>query len=498
VSLLLAAATILAFRLWSRTARLARFPALGLPLALGAVFVFQTRFEPRPETISYALLGVTALATIASPLGIGTWKAVFILWPFLSAMRREITEFGPPAGMLLQLWTVKVFWATWALTIVAAVALFVTGRRSLFAFLPAAAGLYLSARSYRSIPLLLLLSAPLWGAAMEALTERFASARAQQPRGGEARPARARRSKAQAPAEAAPARGAAGLRPAAEGASARGGGRLHRTVAVVSVATILAAVAFSAWAATGGFYRSILSETWFGFGLQPHAYAIRFASYLDETGFAGKVLNSAADGGYLEYRAPAVRPYMDPRYTHAPTVSEYFAALADPAKFEALHREHGFDGALLKVNDSHALVVSMLAGRQWRLAYADLHRAFFVPASDTSAVAWPPRFYEGEDLGERVNGRAAIEWTTILIEAGGRQLLLDALDQFGRAREIPSFVIQYALEQGMKFGDRELVVRARALFPKLVALEPSHRRAVETLMEASERRLGEAGAALAR
>ncbi len=56
VSVLFLLAWFGVFLFWARTIGLARSPAFGLPFALGALLVFQNRFDTRPEVFSYLLL----------------------------------------------------------------------------------------------------------------------------------------------------------------------------------------------------------------------------------------------------------------------------------------------------------------------------------------------------------------------------------------------------------------------------------------------------------
>jgi hypothetical protein len=484
--------------LWADAAGLLRRPALGLPLGLAGVLIFQSRLDPRPEAASYLLMalqvrwlsrwdfrgptrvdrrvalffgttvlwtnvhgyfalapllvgarlasawsargtrdearpllllaGATLAATFVSPFGLGAWKEVFVLGRFLRAMRPAVMEFSPPLGTFLLVWTVWIFWAAWAATAIVLAARAARRSVSPFAALLALAGLTLSASAARNMPLLPILAAPLVGQALLAMPAR-----------------RAARS---------------------------------------SAAVGLAALALSAWIVQGGFHRSLRSETRFGIGPAEQAYADGAAAYLERIGFRGTVFNDAADGGYLEFRLPGARPYMDSRYTDAEPVTEYFRALREPEAFARLDEQHRFDAVLLKVSDSPTLVRALLPQPAWRMAYADLHRTLFLrrdgPHAD--APSETARLYHGEDLTERVHGRAAIQWFVILRELGRRDLLMAALADFGRAPRIPSPLLQVALEFAARTGDVELRARAAALRPRMVALRAKDRDAVDRLL----------------
>ena len=502
------------------TAGYFRRPAPGRPLALAAVLILQHRVDPRPEALSFlflallvrwltlwefsrglgagrvALVGlvtvawtnlhgyfafapllvglrlleslaarrgaaerrslillllVTAVATFVSPFGAGAWRGVFALWGTLSALGGEILEFGPPTGLFLRQWTVWVFWAAWVAVLGLLIHAMIRRRLSIFELGTAAAGLYLSAGAARNMPLLVFLAAPLVGTTLAI----------------------------------------------GDGASmARGKGRWRMGVWPL----VPTAVAFllCGWVVQGGFHRSLRLETGLGPRLEPHAYPVAAVDFLrrlpgegspGEAGFAGTIFNSAADGGYLAYELPGVRPYMDSRYVDLAPVQTYFAALRDPEAFDLLDRKHRFNGVMLKVADSPDLARALLSRGEWRMLYADLHRVVLVRRAGPWGSSAPAaaRIYQGEDLGRLVNGRAAIEWMRVLVSLGRRELVLAALSDFGRASGIPSFVLQYPLEAAGRAGDGEMVERIRALRPRMISLRPEDARTVDRLLDTESR-----------
>lgn len=509
------------------TAGLFRQRTIGLPAGLVAVLLLQQRVEPRPEALSYLLLAVlvrwlvrwdwsggglprrlvlvgtltaawtnlhgyfalaplltglrwgasftarsraaerrplgwavlvSLAATFISPFGVGAWRGVLVQWRFLREMRGEILEFGPPVGPFLAQWTVWVFWLAWIALAGLVVVAVLRKRASPFALGSVIAALYLSASAARNIPLLVFLGAPLVGELLSG------------GRGGGLRTGRG-----------------AGPTPEAVPRTATGGHR-HRGPAA---ATAGLAILLSAWVIEGGFYRSQRMETQFGPRLEPHAYPIAAVAFLqrvngDETGggFSGTIFNSAADGGYLAYRLPGARPYIDSRYVDAGPVRAYFAALRDPAAFDLLDAVQRFDAVLLKVVDSPNVVAALLPRLEWRMVYADLHRVLFVrregPWGDQAGPS--ARLYAGEDLGRRVDGRAAIAWMQIFVRLGRRELIAASLSDFGSAPRIPSFVLQIPLEAALRARDAEMVERIRVLRPRMVALRPQDAAAVDRLL----------------
>lgn len=512
------------------TAGLFRQRTIGLPIGLIAVLILQQRVEPRPEALSYLLLAVlvrwlvrwewsgggvarrlvligtlTAVwtnlhgyfalaplltglrwgasftrrsqaaerrplgwavlvalaATCVSPFGAGAWRGVLVQWRFLREMRGEILEFGPPVGPFLVQWTIWVFWLAWAA--LAGFVLFAALRRrvSLFALGSAVAALYLSASAARNLPLLVFLGAPLVGKILC---------------GGRGVGVR-------------PSPGAAPTHPTAPRTARTAHRHRWSGVAVTGLAILL-----SAWVIEGGFYRAQRMETRWGPRLEPHAYPIAAVTFLQRlsgdgtgVGFAGTIFNSAADGGYIAYRLPGARPYIDSRYVDTGPVRAYFSALRDPSAFDALHAVQRFDAVLLKVVDSPNVVSALLARPEWRMLYADLHRVAFVwrtgPWADQAGPS--ARLYAGEDLGRRVDGRAAIAWMQLFVRLGRRELIAAALSDFGTAPRIPSFVLQIPLEAALRAGDREMVERIRTLRPRMVALRPEDAAAVDRLLGSS-------------
>jgi len=263
----------------------------------------------------------------------------------------------------------------------------------------------------------------------------------------------------------------------------------------------LAAIALAAWTAGGGFHRSLRSDSWFGIGLSDYAYPLRFADYLRQSPFKGRLLNNAADGGFLEFHFPDIPICMDSRYIEPEPVQEYTAALVDPAAFRHLDERLHFEGILLRVMDSGALVQTLLRDPGWEIEWGDLHRVFFkrrIPREQNTEgpSARPPdplaavTFYHGEDLARNINGRSAMQWATLLVQARDRAGFLRFLDEVGAARQVPCYIIQWALDWGLSSRDVAMIQRARWLVPRMLVYVPENRQAVERLLRAASVRFG--------
>jgi hypothetical protein len=221
----------------------------------------------------------------------------------------------------------------------------------------------------------------------------------------------------------------------------------------------------------------------------PAAYPVRFVRWWREAKTPGlRLFNGSREGAYLEYAAPEIRCYTDPRYVDAAMTREYFEALRVPAAFQALDERWSFQAVLLSMDESASLVTALTMRPDWELAYADPHRAFLRRREAGAETPGPPvrlRFYEGDDLSVPVNGRGAIEWTVLLVRTKRKDLVKEALRQFAGA-PVPSVVVQYGLGYGLQERDREIVDLARALHPRMIARTDEDRSIVERLMRQAD------------
>ena len=373
------------------------------------------------------LAGFTVGATLASPFGLHNWNGVVTLWKFFGAMRQEVQEFMPPTGALLALWTVKMFWVLWTVTLLAALhTLLFAARRESFAVLLAAAGLWLSATSFRNIPLLVFLGAPLAGVVLA----QFKALRPLDKFGG-----------------------------TAVGATALG-------------------LATAAVAGTFG-------PSSFGVRESESASPIRFADYLRAHEFRGTLFNPPGDGGYLEFHFPSLRLYGDSRYVEIEPIHDYFAALRRPDAFQALDAKHHFDAALFKVTESRAVLVALARDPRWRIAYSDLHRVLLVNTSGSvgaTASVGPLAIYHGEDLAIRANGDAALQWAGLFAEANEPENFLRVLNDLGAAPRIPAPVIETALRYGLAIRLAPILAAARTLRPKMIVAKAADAEVVDRLI----------------
>ncbi len=392
------------------------------PLLVAAKIVsiaIDTRRAEWPR-IAAAWRGLSLLATLtigaslASPFGLHNWSGVLTLWKFFGAMRHEVQEFLPPTGAFFALSTTKLFWLGWAASLLAALwTLLFAARRETFAILLAAAGLWLSATSFRSIPLLVFFSAPLAGIILRQL------------------------------------------------AAARPFEQLFSTViSVLALGLVTLAIA------------NPFGPSSFGIRESSVASPVRFADYLRAHGFRGTLFNHPTDGGYLEFHFPAQRLYGDSRYVEAEPIHEYFAALHRPDAFRALDGKYHFDAALFKLTESRAVLVSLVNDPHWRIAHADLQRVLLANTArpgGSATVSEPAAFYHGEDLSVSANREAALQWAGFFAEANHPDDLLRFLTALDTAPRIPAPVLEVALRYGLAIRHAQILALARSLRPKMFA-----------------------------
>jgi len=484
---------------WAKITEITRFGARGAWIALAAILIFQLRFEPRPEIPSYLFLclqlfwltrwdaqeplstanwcgfilteiawaschgyfalgpalaalrcvcagrdrvarkrygglsAALAFASLLTPLGWKTWGFFFRLSGVFSGLGSAIQEFKAPVGGYLDLWTVWLFWLGWASIAVLVIQQFRRREPDPFSVAAATLGLALSAQAFRNIPLGVILSAPL-------LRQALGTPRWKKPSYADFLP----------------------------GALALG---------------------LAVYAVTNGFYESLSSQSGFGIRLSEAAYPISFADYYEKIPSLSSnpepIFNASGDGGYLEFRMPD-RPWTgDSRFTDSEQTLEYFGAAKNTALFERFRAAHALHAALLDVVYNHELLSALLMLPEWKLAYADLHRAFIV---DSGFLARHPDvkqqldLYGNEDLSRKIHGMAAIQWTDLTLHWGSRDLLLLQLKQLSQANHIPSFVLEFALKAAIDKKDRLLFDAARELRPKMLALRLEDEQVVDSLL----------------
>lgn len=364
------------------------------------------------------LLVLLLLATVVSPFGPGTWKAVGALGTYLRAMRGEIAEFRPPD--FGPPWDFsKALFAGWCATMVALAAAAVIRLRRLFEPVLAIVGLALAWYSRRNAPLAVFLAGPLLRLTLYGVADRFAA------------------------------------------------GRASTLIAAATAAVMaLSCVGFAVRIAATGSYRPLAGNRRFGSALSPALYPVSAAEYFRDSGFAGRIFNHPSDGGYLAFQAPALTVYGDSRFVDVPKTREYFRALADPTAFLLLDSREGFDGALINIGEGQSSLLWLLVGSSWEIVSGDLCHAVLVKRSTPVGAAAPfgrIRPYGGEDLTFPLNAYCAGEWVRALAAVGSADMFVAALNQFAQAPYVPPQVVRIAWDVGRASNNSEILEVAARL-----------------------------------
>lgn len=360
----------------------------------------------------WVLPGVLLAATLVSPFGTGSWRAVLGLSGYLGAMRMAIKEFQPYAVGASPGLRELIFWA-WALGVAAIALDLLLSKRRLFEPALAGLGIALAVYTSRNAPLAVFLSAPAWGAWLSS-------------------------------------RGA----PLPAGAFAR------RAATALSAALAVGAIVFCAKVIRSGSYYPLPTSSRFGTAVSNRTLPVGALRYLRDTQFAGTLFNHPSDGGYLEFHLPALRLYADSRFSDVDKTLEYFRALVVPQRFQELDRRQRFDAVLVNVKEGQdPLLPALTAANGWELVYADLYRGLFVNRGSATAQNLPRgpfALYDGEDLADGLNVECAVRWLGILERLRRPDLVVLALRQLAQAPRVPSEIPQTARFVGLGLNSREI------------------------------------------
>lgn len=134
-----------------------------------------------------------------------------------------------------------------------------------------------------------------------------------------------------------------------------------------------------------------------GLGLQPGLFPERCVAAMETLAAPDPLFNDIDFGGYVAWRAPERRTFVDGRLEVAGAghLDEYLRAHASPAEWERVRRKWGFRTLLLAHGDggSMALLGWLAASGEWRLACASPEAALLVAAGEgggAGATEEPP------------------------------------------------------------------------------------------------------------
>lgn len=121
-----------------------------------------------------------------------------------------------------------------------------------------------------------------------------------------------------------------------------------------------------------------------GLGLQPGLFPETCTAAMESPAAPDPLFNDIDFGGYVAWRAPERRTFVDGRLevAGAEHLDEYLRAHASPAEWERVRRKWGFRTLLLAHGDggSLALLGWLVASGEWRLACASPEAALLIAA----------------------------------------------------------------------------------------------------------------------
>jgi len=378
------------------------------------------------------VLVILCLATFCSPYGLGNWVMVLNYWHLLGAFKHKIQEADPPYGFFVRLWSIKVFLLYWILTALVSIkSILRNWRRNVFEALIAFGGLFLSAVAFRNIPLLVLLSAPLWCASLPSIE-------------------------------------AAVMKP--------------RWVRGCFMCAAMAVILILSWMTiTDRYTESMGGQSGFGVSLDV-GYPIHALKFLETYPQPLLLFNNPESGGFLEFHFPGLRLFGDSFFTDASADVPYFCALVQRDCFEDLRSQYHFNSALFDVESNDKVFFTLFKDPQWQLAEADLRHLLFVfNPGGPSQIKTDIAVYRGEDLSPINQSSALVRWSLLAGMFDLRDLWVKTLSSLTAAKEIPSPFFKFSLTYGIRRHDKEMLQRILALYPKMKPYSGDDAADMETL-----------------
>lgn len=370
------------------------------------------------------LLAISVVVSLLPPWGPALWWNFFHMYSFLNSMKGQIEEFIPPSHpVYLRMWCIWWFWGAWFYTSLAIVLalLHPTRAKNFFWIGLSLLASYLSFRHYRNVPFLPLLCGVLWSRTAFSLRE------------------------------------------------------IKRWRMWIDMP--YAPLAFSALALTmlisipsGRFYWWKYSEARTGIAPSPKHFPIHFANYIKKYGFKGRLFNEPSDGGYLEFHFPELRLYGDSRFVDVEPVMKYFRATVDIEPFKTLSKDKPFDGVLLWILRNQRLIHALLKDPEWRLAYHDFNRAFFVRVGCEECrhlPNWPGNYAPLNDWTDGDNLARASQWAMFFIDTNRMEDMKNLLRSFDSAPTAPVRMAEIGMRYSLQTQDKELAAIARSLAAKV-------------------------------
>jgi Tfp pilus assembly protein PilF len=159
------------------------------------------------------------------------------------------------------------------------------------------------------------------------------------------------------------------------------GGRLARAIPwTARAASILFALVMIPLVASDAYYRRTDTAKLFGFGVAEHRFPIRAMAFVRREGLPTPVLNSLGDGGYVLFEGGPKSVYVDGRlevYGEA-VISDAVRLLTTGEGVDALADRFGISTAVVRHKQEAALLQTLARSPAWAPVYFDESHVVFV------------------------------------------------------------------------------------------------------------------------
>ena len=410
--------------------------ALG-PMIGGALFVSVVLSPERKNIARYRSAGLIFLAlgfgSLVSPFGINAWRLVFAYREVGIAMRDTNVEMFPTSRIYLNP-PMILFWINWVLITLYA-SWSVVRKRYIFESIIALAGAWLGFKMFRNIPLFLIFAAPLTRHLVAALES----------------------------------------------------GVLPKLRAIPNLvpnsAYALTAFVLSVFVVSGGYHRSMMSLTTFGFGVEPASYPIGATRFLQSIDFKGRVFCDSYDGGYLEFMMPHLKIAGDSYFLDSEVTLRFFDAIKKPQILLEEHAKHRFDALLINIENSDVLDV-IRKSPEWVLADSDSHRTVYLRSNEFARFQRKPadgNHFVDRDLRHWMYAFSPVTWIQIALKTGDVGLAEKLVSEYSGADHLPSTFVRGAMIAGMIHQNRDLFERALKLRNQSYESEPGDFSAIDKM-----------------
>ncbi|MBI4689199.1 MAG: hypothetical protein HY754_02860 [Nitrospirae bacterium] len=198
----------------------------------------------------------------------------------------------------------------------------------------------------------------------------------------------------------------------------------------------------------------------FGIGVKERTFPEDAIAFLEKEKINGKIFNSYSFGGYLTWRSPERRVFIDGRHRHLygpEFYNSYFEAIKNAGAWKSAEQRWGFNYALFEYNikSRRHFAMHLNSNPDWALVYWDNHSAVYLKRTEENRKTidtyeyriTKPNFYDFSYLEEYLHSKTAPD----AIEQINREIALNPLNQEPRLAK--AFLLYY---MGKSYYDEAL------------------------------------------